>query len=141
MDTSKHISEGSAGSHAPGEHAVAAPDDVARDPVCGMTVRRATAKWTTEHDGQSYFFCNPRCLTRFREAPDRYLKPADAPVPATPTTQAPATPRPQQSAAEASAGAVFVCPMHPEVRSPTHGTCPKCGMALEPETVTLEEPP
>jgi Cu+-exporting ATPase len=133
MDTSKENHGCCAGSHAPGDQAAPAPDETARDPVCGMSVRRSTAKWTIEHDGQTYFFCNERCLTRFREAPDRYLKPESAFAPATPTVLAPASPSVPQPAAEASAGAVFVCPMHPEVRSPTHAPCPECGMALEPE--------
>jgi P-type Cu+ transporter len=116
---------------------VAAADEKARDPVCGMSVRRATAKWTTQHDGQTYFFCCERCLTRFREAPDRCLKPASAPAPTTPLPPAPAAhPVPQ------SAGKVeYICPMHPEVVRDAPGACPICGMALEPRTVTLEAAP
>src|SRR5579859_382180 len=117
-----------AGSHSPGDHAVAAPDDNARDPVCGMTVRRATAKWTTEHDGQDYFFCNERCLTRFREAPDRYLRPEPAPAL-------------EPAVSVAATKHEYVCPMHPEVIRDEPGACPICGMALEPRTATLEEPP
>jgi Cu+-exporting ATPase len=106
------------------------PEETARDPVCGMSVRPSTAKWRTEHGGNPYFFCNERCLVRFREDPDKYLAPKLDPAPASalpafplPASPLPASPRP---------GAVFLCPMHAEVRSPTPGSCPDCGMALEP---------
>ena len=95
-----------------------------RDPVCGMTVHRATARAQAEHGGKSFFFCGQRCLDRFRQAPEMYTGHA-GPTPAAPSTT----------------GAVYTCPMHPEVRSDRPGSCPICGMALEPLTVTLEEPP
>ena len=116
MVSSNDVSSATA-PRSPGEDVAPPPDDRARDPVCGMAVRRETAKWTTEHDGQAYFFCNERCLTRFREDPSKYLGPKPAP-----------TPPPAQRA-----GSAFICPMHPEVRSPVPGSCPDCGMALEPE--------
>src|SRR5580704_9122628 len=81
MVTSNDLS-GSTASRPPGESVPSPPDDRARDPVCGMAVRRETAKWTTQHDGQAYFFCNERCLTRFREDPSKYLGPKPAPAPA-----------------------------------------------------------
>ncbi len=107
------------------EHDDRSHEESQRDPVCGMTVRPATARWHTEHRGKPYFFCNERCLTRFREEPDKYL-PSDA-IPA--------------AASEPVAGAVFLCPMHPEVVRDEPGSCPVCGMALEPQTATLDEPP
>jgi len=116
MVTSKGLT-GSAASNPHGERQGSPVDEKARDPVCGMAVRRANAKWTSEHDGQAYFFCNPRCLTRFQEDPDKYLSPKPAPA---------AAPAP-------AAGTVFICPMHSAVRSPTPGSCPDCGMALEPD--------
>ncbi len=109
------------------------PDDRARDPVCGMAVHRATAKWTTDHDGQTYLFCNERCLKRFRETPDRYLGPEPVAAPAHPVTP--------ESAPPAQPGTLFTCPMHPEVVRNGPGACPICGMALEPQTVTRGEPP
>ena len=85
------------------------------DPVCGMTIDEADAVGTHQHDGVTYYFCNPSCLERFQKNPNEFLEPApaaDAPPPA---------------------GASFVCPMDPEVHSSTPGACPKCGMALEPD--------
>jgi YHS domain-containing protein len=92
----------------------------------------ATAKWTMERDGQTYFFCNERCLTRFREAPERLLRIESGPTPAPQATAGLAPPP--------ATGTVFTCPMHPRRRGEP-GACPICGMALEPRTVALEEPP
>ena len=127
-----------AGSEVPDDKAVpSAPDDRARDPVCGMAVRRETAKWTTEHDGRTHYFCNERCLKRFREDPDKYLQPR--PEHAAPVLAA--APAPRVSDGRPTVGDAYTCPMHPEVRSPTPASCPICGMALEPITASLEEPP
>ncbi len=99
------------------------------DPVCGMNVEIATAKHTLEHAGQIYYFCNPRCQTRFADDPPRYLEPerkaaADA---ATAKTQ--------------TAGVKYTCPMDPEIVQDGPGTCPKCGMALEPMVPSTEAGP
>ncbi|HVS31872.1 MAG TPA: heavy metal translocating P-type ATPase [Thermoanaerobaculia bacterium] len=86
------------------------------DPVCGMTISRNDAAGTSEHDGQTYYFCSPGCKTKFDADPTAFAggkKPA--------ATKA------------APAGTFYTCPMHPEVRQIGPGTCPKCGMALEPE--------
>ncbi len=86
-----------------------------------MTVNPSTPL-RTEYRGTTYYFCAPSCLERFRADPERYLAPkADAPP----------------SMAELEA--IYTCPMHPEVRQVGPGSCPICGMALEPETITLEE--
>ena len=98
----------------------AQPAGTARDPVCGMTVDIATAKYRHVQGGTEYFFCNPRCLDKFRSNPGHYL-----------------TPEPE--AAPAQEGVIYTCPMHPEIRQDHPGNCPKCGMALEPEMPTLEE--
>ncbi|MCW5836669.1 MAG: heavy metal translocating P-type ATPase, partial [Labilithrix sp.] len=103
-----------------------APAPRVKDLVCGMTVDPTTAKHRLEHDGATYFFCNPRCLEKFRADPDAYSNPAPAPA------EAP-------TAAEAQAE--YTCPMHPEVVQLGPGTCPKCGMALEPKSVSAEEDP
>ena len=85
------------------------------DPVCGMTIEEADAVGTHQHDGVTYYFCNPSCLERFKKDPKPFLEPV--------TTVAPPAP----------AGATFICPMDPDVRSSRPGACPKCGMALEPD--------
>ncbi len=90
----------------------------ARDPVCGMTVDPARTPHQHVRDGVAYHFCGARCLERFRAEPERFLAPAP---------QAPAP-----KAAE------WTCPMHPEIVRPGPGSCPICGMALEPRTVSLD---
>ncbi|MBS0541762.1 MAG: YHS domain-containing protein, partial [Proteobacteria bacterium] len=99
--------------------------EIAIDPVCGMKVKVATAKNTTLHAGHTYYFCNPKCLVKFTGDPDRYLKPRPAEA---------VTPPPPP-------GTVFTCPMHPEVRQVGPGSCPECGMALEPAEITLDQGP
>ncbi|HYC66385.1 MAG TPA: YHS domain-containing protein, partial [Reyranellaceae bacterium] len=104
-------------------HAPAEPD-VAIDPVCGMKVKVAGAKNTTVYEGTTYYFCNPKCLAKFTAEPGKYLKPADA-------RDQPAAPP----------GTSYTCPMHPEVRQVGPGSCPICGMALEPELVNADSAP
>lgn len=109
------------------------------DPVCHMNVMQETAAGKFEYKGRTYYFCSPRCLERFRANPGQFLQPASTPQ----TLAAVSDSRivgghkpPQQS--EVS-GAIYTCPMHPEVRQRGPGACPKCGMALEPEMVTAEQ--
>jgi P-type Cu+ transporter len=97
---------------------------VAIDPVCGMKVKRETAKHRFEYRGQEYLFCGGRCRERFQADPEKFLKPKG------PETE-PAVP----------AGTIYTCPMDPEVRQVGPGTCPICGMALEPEQVSLDQGP
>src|SRR4051794_728932 len=94
---------------------------LAKDPVCGMTVDPATAAHRLEHAGQPVFFCSAGCKAKFQADPERYLHPTPAP--------------------QAAAGTIYTCPMHPEIRRPGPGSCPICGMALEPVTVTAETGP
>ncbi|HJW23433.1 MAG TPA: heavy metal translocating P-type ATPase [Rhodocyclaceae bacterium] len=89
------------------------------DPVCGMTVKPESPH-ETEYQGQRYRFCSGKCKDKFVADPGRYL--------------APAPPTPE----EAPPGTEYTCPMHPEVRQIGPGTCPKCGMALEPVLPDLE---
>ncbi len=98
------------------------------DPVCGMTVELADAAGTQVFEGKTYFFCSQKCLHKFRLEPGRYLANETAAV--------------ASEAAAANSTAIYTCPMHPEVRQVGPGTCPKCGMALEPVEVTanLDEP-
>jgi len=93
-----------------------------KDPVCGMTVKPDSLH-ATVHAGRTIRFCSAKCLARFEAEPQRYLMPSPEPAPA----QA------------APPGAEYTCPMHPEVRQIGPGTCPKCGMALEPVLPELEE--
>ena len=92
------------------------------DPVCGMKVTRETAKHRFGYRGQEYFFCSARCRERFEAEPEEFLQPKQ-PEPAAP------------------AGTLYTCPMHPEVRQVGPGSCPICGMALEPEQVSLDDAP
>ncbi len=102
-----------------------------RDPVCGMTVDPAHAKGGTHrHDGRAYYFCNPKCRDKFVADPARYLAPAP-PSPASPSP----SPAPPSTAGQ------WTCPMHPEIVRDAPGSCPICGMALEPRTVAADEGP
>jgi Cu+-exporting ATPase len=93
-----------------------------------MTVDPAMAQASVVHDGQTYYFCCPHCLQQFRSDPDHYLT---------------AKPSPPAPAAETPAGArtEYFCPMDPDVISDRPGSCPRCGMALQPRLLTLEEGP
>src|SRR6185437_12179405 len=100
------------------------------DPVCGMTVDPEHAAGSFEYQGKTYYFCSTHCLHRFRENPEAFLnKPAVQPIGI--TRQPPEAP--------AKAGQKYTCPMHPEIIRYAPGSCPICGMALEPLTVSLEE--
>jgi Cu+-exporting ATPase len=88
-----------------------------------MRVLPETAAAKFDYKGKTYYFCNPRCRDRFEADPESFLNPVpkkvDVPVP----------------------GAIYVCPMDPEVRQIGPGICPKCGMALEPEIAAVDEGP
>src|SRR5688572_10075291 len=99
-----------------------------RDPVCGMTVEPGSAAGSAVHDGATYHFCSRHCLEKFRADPGRYLGPEPAAADHSCCGGAKQTP------AAAPAGSKYTCPMHPEVVRDGPGTCPKCGMALEPMT-------
>ena len=103
-----------------------AADDAHRvkDPVCGMMVDPHTAQHKAEHAGRTYYFCSAGCSAKFMAEPERYLDPA---------TAAAAEPVPE--------GTVYTCPMHPEIRQVGPGSCPICGMALEPVLVSLDAEP
>ena len=95
--------------------------DTATDPVCGMTVEPPTRAGSVEHDGTTYHFCGTGCREKFEKDPDAYLGG-----------------RPAKPAAPADPGAVYTCPMHPEIEQVGPGTCPICGMALEPKDAAVE---
>ena len=100
---------------------------VLKDPVCGMTVTPQSPH-VLQHEGKPVYFCSAGCKTKFAANPAKYSVAAEG--------SAPATPEPM---AAPVAGAIYTCPMHPEVRQDHPGACPKCGMALEPEMPTLDE--
>jgi Cu+-exporting ATPase len=93
------------------------------DPVCGMTVEPATAAGSHTHAGQTYYFCSKHCLARFAADPARFLAP-----------QPPVAPPPAPAP-----GGQWTCPMHPEIVRDAPGSCPICGMALEPRVVTADD--
>ena len=97
-----------------------------KDPVCGMQVDPAKAAGTSQHQGQTYYFCSKGCKAKFDANPGGYLAPQAPPPVAAPS-------HPASDARE------YTCPMHPEVRQIGPGACPICGMALEPVEATLEE--
>ena len=107
---------------------ISSPTGSAIDPVCGMRVDPETAAGSTVYEGKSYHFCHPNCLHKFQADPARYLAPTPAPPP--PPAEAPPGTKIE-----------YICPMDPEVLATEPGPCPKCGMALEPRTILLEEGP
>jgi Cu+-exporting ATPase len=93
------------------------------DPVCGMSVDPHTAKHRADYHGQPYYFCSAGCKTKFTADPEKYLSKEETTAEAVPD------------------GAIYTCPMHPQIRQIGLGACPICGMALEPETVTADDGP
>ena len=92
------------------------------DPVCGMSVDPKNAKHHLEHDAQTYYFCSAGCKAKFLANPAKYLTATKAAEPVAP-------------------GAIYTCPMHPQIQQIGPGTCPICGMALEPQTVSADSGP
>jgi len=106
-----------------------------KDPVCGMEVVPETAAGSLEHNGRAYYFCSRRCLERFRDDPARFL--ADqASVPAHPLSPRSVSQPPALVPQAQPAGITYTCPMHPQIVSDRLGSCPICGMALEPRTLS-----
>ncbi|WP_245884276.1 heavy metal translocating P-type ATPase [Hartmannibacter diazotrophicus] len=91
-----------------------------RDPVCGMAVDPATAEHRHEHEGQTHYFCSQGCHDKFVADPGKYL---------TPKPESPKAPK----------GTKYTCPMHPQIIRDEPGSCPICGMALEPMGVPAED--
>ncbi|MFL5002729.1 MAG: heavy metal translocating P-type ATPase [Xanthobacteraceae bacterium] len=115
--------------HAPGHHDTHgarhhghAGADAVIDPVCGMTVDPHTTPHRHTHQGRTYYFCSSGCRAKFAADPPKYLGDPKA-----------AEPVPE--------GTIYTCPMHPEIRQVGPGSCPICGMALEPEVATAESGP
>lgn len=95
-----------------------------KDPVCGMDVDPGKSEHHAQHDGHDYHFCSAGCKTKFVADPEHYL-----------------TGKRQDVADNLPAGTIYTCPMHPEIRQEGPGSCPICGMALEPETFSLDTGP
>jgi P-type Cu+ transporter len=93
------------------------------DPVCGMKVDPHTAKHRAEYGGRAYYFCSAGCRNKFLAKPEAYLSPSD------------------KRAQPVTEEAIYTCPMHPEIRQAGPGSCPICGMALEPLTIAQETGP
>jgi Cu+-exporting ATPase len=107
--------------HGHGDHHAHANATV-RDPVCGMTVDPATSKHRFDYRGETFHFCSAGCRTKFAADPQLYLDKA----------------KPKAAVPE---GTIYTCPMHPQIRQVGPGSCPICGMALEPEVASLDTPP
>ncbi|MDQ2763024.1 MAG: HAD-IC family P-type ATPase, partial [Pseudomonadota bacterium] len=106
--------------------AASAPEPQESDPVCGMKLDPATSKRRFDHGGQTFHFCSADCQTKFAAAPEAYLKPTAAA---------------KSAKAEPIKAGIYTCPMHPQIRQAGPGSCPICGMALEPVEVTAEAGP
>ncbi len=90
-----------------------------KDPVCGMQVTLESKGGTADWQGETYAFCSVKCREKFSADPEHYLHPESAQV-------------------EADQDAIYTCPMHPEIEQPGPGSCPVCGMALEPKEITAD---
>jgi P-type Cu+ transporter len=93
-----------------------------RDPVCGMSVDPSKSQHRFDHRGETYHFCSAGCRAKFAADPQAYLDKT----------------KPKAAVPE---GTIYTCPMHPQIRQVGPGSCPICGMALEPEVASLDAPP
>lgn len=120
-----HHNTGAHGTAMPGGHngADATGASALTDPVCGMQVVPGATPHHMEYAGTAYHFCSARCQSKFREDPTKYLAPGTE----------------DATAAPVEAGTIYTCPMHSQIRKQGPGTCPICGMALEPEMPSLED--
>ena len=108
------------------------------DPVCGMTVEPELAAGSYDYQNKTYYFCSMHCLQKFREDPERYLNKPAEPMLAQPV----GIQRTKPSSVATTTGTdrtEYTCPMHPEIVRDAPGSCPICGMALEPRTASLQE--
>ena len=116
-----HGAHGKHDTHTPGGD----PSTTTIDPVCGMKVDPHTATEKAEHGGRTYYFCSAGCRTKFIADPLKYLDAEQAKAAAEPVPE----------------GTIYTCPMHPEIRQVGPGSCPICGMALEPLMVSVDSGP
>lgn len=106
--------------------AIAVKDKVT-DPVCGMSTDSPEDFITHDHHGTTVYFCSEHCLEKFKADPERYLSEETDDEESVPSDQ------------DVRKGTVYTCPMHPEIRQDESGDCPKCGMALEPDTPAVQQ--
>lgn len=131
ISSENNPTEHSSGTHHGSSHDVATsnPATTAIDPVCHMSVSPVSAR-SYEHQGKNYYFCSDKCVAMFQRNPTSYLNsPAESP----------AILLPRAATTESGAGSIWTCPMHLEIRRNGPGSCPICGMALEPLTPGGEE--
>ena len=115
------------------QHHVTPQSGAAKDPVCGMDVDPSTTEHVAEHEGVTHHFCSEHCRSRFLADPEAFIHTSTSAPGSAPSQPAPAAP-----GAEV---VEYTCPMHPEIRQDGPGTCPICGMALEPVMVTADAGP
>ena len=97
-------------------------NSLVKDPVCGMMIDPTTAKGgSIQFKAETYYFCNPKCKDKFQAEPQNYLS------------------NKVEAEKNLHTEVIYTCPMHPEIRQKGPGSCPICGMALEPEEITLDE--
>ncbi|MDQ3219571.1 MAG: heavy metal translocating P-type ATPase [Acidobacteriota bacterium] len=106
------------------EEMTATPKGSFIDPVCGMSVEPETSAGKHEYNGETYYFCSTGCLNKFKQDPKSFLEKKKA-----------------ENIAAENEGVEYTCPMHPEIVQIGPGSCPKCGMALEPKEVSLDDTP
>lgn len=102
----------------------AVPEGEFIDPVCGMSVATETAAGSFEFEDETYYFCSKSCLTKFRQNPKSFLEEKE-----------------EEKLEAESQGTEYTCPMHPEIVQIGPGSCPICGMALEPKVISLDDEP
>lgn len=106
------------------DHSHEGSSDHVTDPVCGMTVEPDKTEHHARHDARDYHFCSNGCKTKFVADPEYYI-----------------SGKHREAQDNTPAGTIYTCPMHPEIRQEGPGSCPICGMALEPEEFSLETGP
>jgi len=109
--------------HAHAHHHDQPAEGLAIDPVCGMSVEVETAKHVSEHEAETFYFCSAKCREKFDARPEIFLDPD------------------LKAAPSVREDVIYTCPMHPQIEQVGPGSCPICGMALEPKGIPVTEGP